>query len=146
VVDREGRKTVEHTPRLNHWTPKSAYVEQLMYVNTHVEKGIKSILAKSKNPPIIILQSDHGPVAEIQNWNHPSKTGLKERMSNFAAFYIPGAQTDKIIPDTVTPVNIFRLIFNHVFGTHYSLLPDLYYFTNDASPTKLVQIRLDEPA
>jgi hypothetical protein len=54
---------------------------------------------------------------------------LRERFSIFAAYYLPDAGKD-IIPDDITPVNLFRIIFNQYFGADFMVLPNLYYYTN----------------
>ena len=44
-------------------------------------------------------------------------------MTTLNAYHLPGAKKDWFY-DGITPVNSFRLVFNHYFGTHYSYLPD----------------------
>ena len=47
------------------WSDRSEHIrryrDQLLYINSRVEIIIQQILAKSKTPPIIIIQADHGP-------------------------------------------------------------------------------------
>ena len=45
----------------NKWDKRKEYIEQLIFVNTKIKKVINIILDKSVVPPIIIVQSDHGP-------------------------------------------------------------------------------------
>jgi hypothetical protein len=78
---------------------------------------VDTILAESDVPPIIIIQGDHGP------WLQPKE----KRMRILAAMYFPGHQ-DKLYP-TITPVNIFRLVFNLYFGGKYEQLEDVSYFS-----------------
>ncbi len=44
-------------------------------------------------------------------------------MSILNAYYLPGFDQSKLYK-SVSPVNSFRLVFNHYFGTKYPLLED----------------------
>jgi hypothetical protein len=63
---------------------------------------------------------DHGatgvPTLETPQW----------RMSILNAYYVNEQAKQDLYP-TITPVNTFRVIFNHYFGTTYPLLEDLSY-------------------
>ncbi len=74
-------------------------------------------LEKSTTPPIIIIQGDHG------FW-----TGTNLPILN--AYYLPGDAADALYP-TISPVNSFRLIFDHYFGTDLGLLEDASYLVKD---------------
>jgi hypothetical protein len=80
-------------------------------------EAVDMILAESDVPPIIILQGDHGP------WLQPND----KRMWILAAMYFPGHKDQ--LYRTITPVNIFRLVFNSYFGGKYERLPDVSYFS-----------------
>jgi hypothetical protein len=84
------------------------YINQLIYVNKQVKKLIEEILFNSDNPPIIILQADHG---------QGSSKAARMRILN--AYYLPGGG-EKSLYDCITPVNTFRVILNHYFGTDTS--------------------------
>jgi len=87
------------------------YSGALEYLNKHVLVVVESILAKSKTPPIIVIQGDHGAL-----WSSPILN----------AYYMPGGH-DRLLYPSISPVNSFRLIFNAYFGTQFKLLPDLAY-------------------
>ena len=53
---------------------------------------------------------------------------LKERISIFNAYYLPGHAL-QFLYDSITPVNSFRIIFDHYFGTNLGVLEDKTYFT-----------------
>jgi hypothetical protein len=95
-----------------------AYAGELEFLNRLVLESIRGILARSSTPPIIVLQGDHGFVAEP-----PEK---KPPILN--AYYLPGGRSD-LLYDDITPVNTFRLIFNSYFGGNYQLLDDVSYCT-----------------
>jgi hypothetical protein len=96
---------------------KKGYVNQAQFLNKKLLQAVDTILAESDVPPVIILQGDHGP------WLQPKD----KRMWIFAAMYFPGHQ-DKLYA-TISPVNIFRLVFNLYFGGKYELLEDVSYFS-----------------
>lgn len=108
---------------------KSGYIQQLQYVNQKTEEAIQSILTQSDEPPIIVIISDHGP-GLFTDFNSPDNSCIKERLSNFAAFYFPNVDND-LVPSDITSVNIFRFIFDQYFGTSYGLLENAYYFPQD---------------
>jgi hypothetical protein len=108
---------------------KQGYIDQVKYVNRQLEQVIDSILENSKNPPIIILMADHGSRL-LTDFRIPANTCIHEAYSNFAAFYLPGAD-GHIIPEDITPVNVFRIIFDEYFGAEFGLLENEYYFSSD---------------
>ncbi|MDQ2693420.1 MAG: hypothetical protein M3Y68_15390, partial [Chloroflexota bacterium] len=96
---------------------KKGYVNQAQFLNEKLLQAVDTILAESEVPPIIIIQGDHGP------WLQPRD----RRMWILATIYLPGHE-DKLYP-TISPVNIFRLVFNSYFGGKYDMLEDVSYFS-----------------
>ena len=96
---------------------EKGYVNQLQFLNKKILQAVDTILANSKVPPIIIIEGDHGP------WLQPND----KRMWNLTAIYFPGHK-DKLYP-RITPVNIFRLVFDLYFGGKYGTLQDISYFS-----------------
>ena len=82
---------------------KRGYVSDLTYLNNEVVQTIDGILANSKNPPIIILQADHGPDAYF-GLRLENNMCLNERFSIFNAFYVPD-HSISTIPEDITPIN-----------------------------------------
>lgn len=108
---------------------RNGYIAQLKFINTKLKEAISEVLKNSQTPPIIILQADHGP-GMYMDFTSPENTCLRERYSIFAAYHLPGIQ-ENAIPDDITPVNLFRIIFNEYFGADYPLLPNSHYFTEN---------------
>jgi hypothetical protein len=94
------------------------YLGQLIYANTLITNAVAGILKNSKTPPIIIVQGDHG----YRSLPGPHRS--EEAPTILNALYLPGSEADWLYPG-LTPVNTFRVIFNHYFGQHYSYLPDI---------------------
>lgn len=106
---------------------KDDYLEQLIYANQLVTNVVADILAKSKTPPIIVLQGDHG-------FRYlPGTNQTNEAMTILSAYHLPGAQPGWVY-EGITPVNSFRMIFNHYFGTQYFYHPDVQLTEKDQPP------------
>ncbi|MEO8355320.1 MAG: hypothetical protein ABI621_05370 [Chloroflexota bacterium] len=60
-----------------------------------------------------------------------SFSDLMERFSPFAAHYLPEADP-AIIPDNITPFNLFRIMFNEYFHTNLPLLENAYYYPSQS--------------
>ncbi len=88
---------------------------ELIFLNRRLLEIFSTIQAESQVPPIIILQSDHGLDPEA-------------RMANLSAFYLPDDGKAALYP-SITPVNIFRLVFNTYFQQDLPLLPDTSYYS-----------------
>jgi hypothetical protein len=114
------------------------YIAQLQYTNDVISEVIEAIINNSSNPPIIVLQADHGPGAYL-DWNSIENTWIKERFSILNAYYMPG-YLDQSLYDTISPVNTFRVIFNTYFLTKFELLPDNSYYSTANKPYQFVDV------
>ncbi len=90
------------------WETKDDYIQQLQYINKVASDYISHILKTSKIKPMIILQSDHGP------WMRDSlaENVYTARTKILNAYLLPDSIQKDLYP-TISPVNSFRLIFNH---------------------------------
>ena len=70
---------------------------------------------------VIIIMSDHGYRPSI-DWENPSNEDYISGFNNLSAYYMPN-QMDNI-PETTSPVNIFRIIFNSYLDTEFEMLED----------------------
>jgi hypothetical protein len=90
---------------------------------------IDRILADSEVPPIIILQSDHS--SKVYNdANPPGDVKMKLSFPILNAYHLPGEGAEALYP-TITPVNSFRVIFNHYFDANLDLLEDTSYVLDE---------------
>jgi hypothetical protein len=104
----------------------SAYRDQLHYLNRRIMGVIERILEQSAQPPIVVLQGDHGLRLFLER--AAEDTCLQESFSILNAYHLPGAGA--AAHDTLSPVNSFRLIFDAHFGTELGLLEDRAYFSH----------------
>ena len=108
---------------------KVKYPDQVTYINKRIGKIVDQILATSPNPPIIIIQGDHGPA--------PFDV-TERRMKNLNAYYFPD-NLDGLYP-TITPVNTFRVIFNKYFDQNYPMLEDRSLFSEYDIPYNYTEV------
>ena len=103
-----------------------AYRDQVIYVTKILQQTIDELLENSDNPPIIIIQSDTGPVVSFSGiTKEESDIG---RLSILNAYYFPNKEYNLLYND-VTPVNSFRIVFDSYFETDYGLLEDKIFFS-----------------
>jgi hypothetical protein len=114
------------------------YREQAAFISEQVQNVVGEILRVSPQPPIIIIQGDHGP-GSMWDWFNLENSNLEERLSILNAYYFPDKNYSQLYPE-ITPVNSFRVILEQYFGQEYSLLPDRsYYFIGD-HPYKYTEV------
>jgi hypothetical protein len=109
-------------------TPRTLYVDQVAYANRLMTKVVTSLLASSRQKPVIILQADEGPFPDRyekgdRSWLEARPDELDTKSGILNAYYFPDADYSELYPD-VTPVNSFRLLFNKYFKAGYTILPD----------------------
>jgi hypothetical protein len=95
------------------------YRDQLPYLNGRILAAIDGILAESAQPPVIVLFADHGSASEV-DWNttdpmDADPARLLERTGILFAAHTPGR--GRLYPDDVSPVDLFRLVFDAYIGT-----------------------------
>lgn len=103
---------------------KLAYIEYLQYSNKKLLELIDHILTNSKKPPIIILMGDHG-------FRHfTEKVENKYYFLNLTSIHFPDKNYQNI-NDSLSGVNIFRLILNKQFNQHLPYLKDSTSYLKD---------------
>ncbi len=100
---------------------KEAYLEQLIYSNKKILEIVDKILENTAKDPVIIVMSDHGYRAEI-DWENPSNEDYIAGFNILAAYHIPNEMDN--LPETISPTNIFRIIFNSYLDTEFEMLED----------------------
>jgi hypothetical protein len=136
VFDRDGRYVPVEVAR--HRPASRSYLEQLKYANTQVKRIVDQLLSDPENPAVVILQADEGPFPERYaynqrsfDWHTATKSELRMKTGILNAYHIPGASGHDGLYPSITPVNSFRVVFNHLFGTGFPKLPDTVYAFRD---------------
>ncbi len=126
------------------WSHKDKYLNQLVFINRMTEKLIDGIISRSAVPPIIVLQADHGSASTFTHpdeggWENPTEKMIAERMDILNAYFLPNGGDAQLYAE-ITPVNTFRLIFNHYFHGNHNLLKDISYFSSYTYPYKFIEV------
>jgi hypothetical protein len=109
----------------------TGYRGQALYVSKIVRDAVAEILRRSPEPPIIIVQGDHGPSSG--RWGYERA----ERYAILNAYYLPHGGGNRLYP-SISPVNTFRIVLDHYFHAGLPLLPDRSYFTSYERPFRFV--------
>ncbi len=117
VFGPNGEAVHEHPDSTN------GYRNQVIFINKQIVPVLAEIIGKSNHPPIIILQADHGSIIESP----------KRRMSILNAYHLPDEGGQQLY-ENISPVNSFRVIFNHYFGGNLPLLADISYYSHYDQP------------
>jgi len=112
------------------------YRDQLAYLNSRILAAVDAILAASPEPPVIVLQGDHGSRA-YSDFDDPEASYFKESLAILNAYHLPGLGPEAVDPG-ISPVNTFRLIFRHYFGADLEPLPDTSAWTTWRRPYRFL--------
>jgi hypothetical protein len=96
------------------------YRDQVNYVNARMIEIIDNLIEQSTQPPIIIIQGDHGAPINWEGYGYPKEN----KLAILNAYYLPGVEVGDILYDSITPVNTFRLVFDLYFNGNLGLLED----------------------
>ena len=117
---------------------RERYREQVTYITARVERAVDRILATSPSPPIIIIQGDHGPGSRFDSGAERPNDVL-ERMSILNACYLPeGAR--KLIHDSITPINTFRVVLDQCLGTKLGTVADRNFYSPYQTPYVFTEV------
>jgi hypothetical protein len=128
-------KNLDPNLETNENLDKTAFIGQLKFINKKIIETVEKLLDSEKQP-VIIIQSDHGTAflfeGDLKNWDTPTDEMIQERMDTITFIFLPN-NTENIFAKNVTPVNLFRILFNHYMGTDFKVLGDKMYFAKDQS-------------
>ena len=85
---------------------------------------IDAIMQKEHSKPIIILMSDHGFT------KYDRKLGQSYNFQNAINLYLPAQDYSKV-PDTLSNVNLFRVLLNQQFKQQLPMLKDSVSFLQE---------------
>ncbi|MDX1600579.1 MAG: sulfatase-like hydrolase/transferase [Anaerolineales bacterium] len=118
----------------------AGYRAQIEFVNQMVLQTVEAILANAEQPPIILIQGDHGPGSHFI-WNSQEKSDVRERMAILTAVYIPPELPERNeVYAGQSPVNSMRLVFNAAFQLDLPLVADRAYFSPRATPFDFAEV------
>ncbi|MGH9892003.1 MAG: hypothetical protein ACREA0_08485 [bacterium] len=117
------------------------YLDQISCVNRKVAALVDSILTRSRRPPVILIQADHGHgrLGRLPEYEKVSAYQLRERMSAFSAYLLPGVGAGGV-GDSITPVSAMRLVLRHYFGADLPPMEDASYWSTEERPFEFVRI------
>lgn len=119
---------------------RDGFRDQTIFLESKLIEAIDAIIAKSSQQPIIILQGDHGPnSAGDLTKPDPNKNLLVERHGIFSAYLLPEKMRGTI-PDTISPVNVFRMVLNDQLGTKFEMLPNKSYYSAYPYPYRFIDV------
>jgi sulfatase-like protein len=110
----------------DHFTNWNYYIDNYKFSINVAERMVDKILqeADPKNPPVIILQSDHGARNHLaHDENSMILQNYPENLKTLILYtlYLPGYDTSHL-PQDINPTNTFPIIFNHLFDAGIPLL------------------------
>jgi hypothetical protein len=116
LFDEKGEKV----DKSNHWNwkDKKYYLGQYIFITEQINSLVDVLLKDSETPPVIVIQSDHGP--------RPSHGPKKEERlvipddemyKIFNAYYFPTLD-GILIENKTSPVDTFKIIFNKYFDAN----------------------------
>ena len=108
------------------WKNKKYFLDSYIFSCKEIHKLIDTIINNSEKPPIIIIQSDHGPRGGQGANMNPNKLKISKDdwQKIYNAYYFPDEEHKKHLYKSISPVNTFRLIFNLYFNQNYIFLDD----------------------
>jgi hypothetical protein len=132
LIDRDGNLVRQAERRERGW--ERGFVEMVQYANERILAFVDILQAgPEETHPVIILQADEGqyPLELSQasspgRWDEATPDELREKYGILNAYYLPGIDDAGLYP-SISPVNSFRVVFNHYFNAGLERLPDRSY-------------------
>lgn len=117
-------------------TDAEEYLEQLRYTNERILELLDLLQAgPPASRPIVVLAADEGPFPDRYArdedafaWIEATPDELLRKFSILTAVSVPGVDAAELdaagFGDRITPVNLFRVVFNAAFDAGLPVLPD----------------------
>jgi phosphoglycerol transferase MdoB-like AlkP superfamily enzyme len=100
------------------------YLDYIPYTNNRLKELITAIRHNTHDSAVIILMGDHGFRPDIPDEQHI------HHFQNLNAVYFPNKDYANL-PDSITGVNMFRVVFNKLFHQNFPLLKDSLIYLRD---------------
>lgn len=96
---------------------RKAYLEQVQYTNSLLEKIMHALPAKGNRPRVVIIEGDHG------YRSFGGGANASKEFPNLNVLYFSDGNYTSLY-DGISPVNTFRVVLNKYFGHQIPLLKD----------------------
>ena len=122
---------------------RQLYLNQLRCTNRLVLNLVTTLLQRPGQPPVILLQGDHG-TAMLDFGSAPSPGRVtpaqaRERFGAFGAYFLPGGG-GQLFADSLTLVNVFPKVLNFYLGADLPLGPDDLYMSLYRAPFDFARV------
>jgi hypothetical protein len=111
---------------------EEGYGGQVQWVAAATCRLVERILQESERPVAIIIQGDHGPGLR-HDWASSEASDLDCRSGILFAIRLPN-QVSELAPEYQSPVNIYRYLFNELWGGDLPLLPTRVFYSTWGEP------------
>lgn len=124
----------------------AAYATQVRCLDHFLLRTVRSLLERSPIRPVVILQGDHGhgriavdPLRGITlSADELMLEQLGERLSVFAAYLFPGADT--AVYENVSAINVMPMLLRELFGMNVPEMPDRSLWSTYQDPFSFTEI------
>jgi hypothetical protein len=119
---------------------RQGYSDQLIFLNKKVLESIDAIQKNAKRPAVIVLMGDHGPRMKT-DWKSLAKTDTNEVFYNLMAVSAPDGRAGELLGESVSPINVFRLLLTRYFGHELPRLPDRRFYSTLERPYTFQEVK-----
>jgi hypothetical protein len=120
----------------------TGYSEQTAFVAARMLAVVDALLSKPGPSPAIMIVGDHGPALELDVFDE-QRTNMRERMSIFSAYRLPGSGSGAL-PDDISPVNGVRTIAYRYLNVEAPPLPERSAFSTFLRPYDFLVLKSEE--
>jgi len=117
------------------------YAGQATTIGRMVLRTVDEILRRSKTPPIIVVQGDHGSKMG-HDQERLDRTDVGEVFPILSAAFVPEGMKPRFTGRT-SPVNTWRTVLREQFGEDLPPLPDQSYFSGWSTPYEFTDVTLE---
>lgn len=124
---------------------KKSYIEQVRFIGTQIIEIVDSLRRRDPSA-VIVVQADHGngiilgTYLELLDHKRPPLEFLDAQFGILSAIYSPPGI---MMPKQITPVNLFRYMFNTLFDAKLEVLSDRAFFTAIKEPYAFYEVTND---
>jgi len=122
---------------------KKGYIEQVRFIGKQIIEIVDTLRRRDPSA-VIIVQADHGNGIVLGTYlfdhKRPPLEFIDAQFGILNAMYFPPGI---VIPEKITPVNLFRYIFNALFDAKLEVLPDRAFFTGIKEPYAFYEVTSD---